>query len=53
MGDFVRRIWAALMTDKFGCEISWIAKNKQKIKVQGSNTFSVVVSKLFQSHHCV
>jgi hypothetical protein len=21
LGDFVRRMWAALVTDKFGCEI--------------------------------
>ena len=44
MGDFVRRIWAALVTDNLGCELSWIAKDKQNIKVQGSNTFSLVVS---------
>ncbi|XP_045035897.1 uncharacterized protein LOC116934832 [Daphnia magna] len=43
LGDFVRRIWAALVTDKFGCELSWIGRDKKKIAVKGSNCFSLVV----------
>jgi hypothetical protein len=44
-GDFVRGIWAALVTDKLGYELSWMGKDKKKIAVKGSNSYYLVVSK--------